>query len=343
MLKLIKNEWYKNFFRPRNYLSIILILFVSITNCLFPLLFETDYQKKVGGENWRQEAEDWIQTLEAKREQTENKIKEMEPQQSPNNESMDFVVLEAERNEITEEINRLNYSLDNDIQPVIPNNMFNNLLSIAQMQGIFVLLAVVLAAAMISDEFSKGTIKLLLIRPVPRFIILLSKLLSLFLYILFYIAVAVAATFLISLLISDVNKSLDYVYSIDIYTYEHVNFITVFLENISLLVFTVFIICFLAFCIAIFFRSKSLSISLPLAIYFSAGPVVSFLAGYSSFTKYLWFANWNLNNYLIPFKFKNFALIEGMNLSQSFVINLIYFLLFLILICYLFNKKEIYD
>ncbi len=75
------------------------------------------------------------------------------------------------------------YSLENNIPQLEFDNSARGIVD--KSYDIFVMisgiLAIIIAGSIVSAEFSKGTIRLLLIRPVSRFKILLSKLLSVFL------------------------------------------------------------------------------------------------------------------------------------------------------------------
>ncbi|WP_206919762.1 ABC transporter permease subunit [Alicyclobacillus suci] len=74
---------------------------------------------------------------------------------------------------------RLNYQLAHNVPPLVPGEQsayqeFTNFISVAT-QIFLPLLAVILVADMVSGETTRGTIKLLFIRPVSRFKILFGK------------------------------------------------------------------------------------------------------------------------------------------------------------------------
>jgi ABC-2 type transport system permease protein len=341
MFKLIKNEWYKNFFRIRNYVSLLFILVFSIITVLLPTFFSSQYTTgSYNKDNWKQEVQSEIATLEKKHSITETKH-ESKLQSDP--ESMEVMILESEKNEITEEINRLNYHLEQNIIPVSNNNLFDNLLSVTQMTGLIMVLITVVAVSLIADEFSSGTIKLLLIRSVSRVNILLSKLITMLLYILFYTASAILFTFVISLLVSDVNASSSYVFSKGIHNFMHENFYLLFAQNILTQFFSITMVSLIAFSLTVVFVSKSVTLPLTLAIYFMATPMTMFLNEYTNLTKYLWFANWDLRQFLLPFKTTQGPLIEGMTLTSSLVTNVIYCIPLLLFTFYFFQRKEIYN
>ncbi len=78
------------------------------------------------------------------------------------------------------EISRLQYHLDRDINPdAISGPLFVRLFANASSYLLLPLLALVFGSDIVSSEFSQGTIKLLLTRPVGRARVLASKLLAL--------------------------------------------------------------------------------------------------------------------------------------------------------------------
>ncbi len=80
------------------------------------------------------------------------------------------------------EIKQLRYFIENDINPITPNAAKFSVDFVEQGISLLIpLIIVILAADLVSGEFSTGTIKILLTRAVPRWKILLSKLIALFL------------------------------------------------------------------------------------------------------------------------------------------------------------------
>lgn len=103
-----------------------------------------------------------------------------------NNSSVDYSQYIAKYNSenkiYTDNINKDWYSLKNNIAQaqfeVLARNSVNSLVGIYTI--IASIMVVIIAGGIVSSEFSKNTIKLLMIRPVSRFKIILSKLLSIF-------------------------------------------------------------------------------------------------------------------------------------------------------------------
>ncbi|HEY6064567.1 MAG TPA: ABC transporter permease, partial [Thermoanaerobaculia bacterium] len=89
---------------------------------------------------------------------------------------------DSQKNWMQFEISRLQYHLDRDIDPeAVSGPLFTRGFANAASYLLLHLLAIVFAADVVSSEFSQGTIKLLLTRPVSRARVLSSKLAALIL------------------------------------------------------------------------------------------------------------------------------------------------------------------
>ena len=89
---------------------------------------------------------------------------------------------DSQKNWMQFEISRLQYHLDRDVDPeAVSGPLFTRGFANAASYLLLHLLAIVFAADVVSSEFSQGTIKLLLTRPVSRARVLSSKLTALIL------------------------------------------------------------------------------------------------------------------------------------------------------------------
>lgn len=97
------------------------------------------------------------------------------------------------------EIQRLQYALDHNVDPSAPTSVNFTSTFIHNAVGLFLpLLVAVLASDIVSGEQSAGTIKLLLTRPVRRWKILMSKWITLVLFVSLVVACTALLTYLIS-------------------------------------------------------------------------------------------------------------------------------------------------
>lgn len=102
--------------------------------------------------------------------------------------SQNEFIPEEVRASIDREIEQLDYFIENDINPITPTAAKFNVSFAEQGITLFIpLLIAILAADLVSNEFSRKTIKILLTRAVPRWKVLLSK----------YIALLIMTTLLV--------------------------------------------------------------------------------------------------------------------------------------------------
>jgi ABC-2 type transport system permease protein len=187
------------------------------------------------------------------------------------------------------------------------------------------LFCLLIAGGIVSNEFSRGTIKLLLIRPVKRRTILLSK----YLTVIVWAILLTTAHFLFSSL-------LGILWFYDSFFEFTVNFFVVagayvlrFIEMI--------LICSLAFTLSVITRSSSFAIGLTLFLTFSSNTLMIFLNERDmDWGKYFLLANTDLQQYFFatpPF--------EGMTFGFSVVVIGTYMAAFCLVSGLLFNKRDV--
>jgi len=189
--------------------------------------------------------------------------------------------------------------------------------------SLLTLFAIVIASSSVASEFSWGTIKLLLIRPVSRTKILFSKYMSVLIFSLFMMILLLVASLLIGVILFGLNEgvaNLDLSNLLAVYGY----------NSISLVMMATF-----AFMISTVFRSSSLGLGLSIFLLFTGFQVVYLLKDYQ-WAKYILFANMNLDVYK-----SNSPIIPGMTLGFSITMLLIYFLIFHLLSWYVFKKRDV--
>ncbi|EIJ79252.1 hypothetical protein PB1_16884 [Bacillus methanolicus PB1] len=234
--------------------------------------------------------------------------------------------------DIQKEIDMNNYRLEKNLAPSRLWS-FVNITSFAV--DIITIFAIILAAGSIANEFSWGTIKLLMIRPVSRSKILLSKYLSTFTFVLELLFLLFAASFIIGGLFF----GFDHITS-NYLTYSEGKVIEVNpviyifksygLNCISLLIMTTF-----AFLISTLFRSSAISIGISIFFVLMGTTITNLLIKYD-WGKYILFANTNLSQYINGSPIK-----EGMSLNFSLTVLAVYYLVFLLLTWVPFNKRDI--
>jgi ABC-2 type transport system permease protein len=161
---LIQNETIK-MLKKRRFLVIILIIALLIPVFTYAQLKIAESTRKQFG------AVDWHVTTQQKISENANRLSNS---RTP----------EEWKRYLKVEIKRLQYSLDKNVDPSSPNGVTFTRDFFKNAIGLFLpLMVAVIAADIVSSEQSTGTIKILLTRPVRRWRVLMSKLITLTLFI----------------------------------------------------------------------------------------------------------------------------------------------------------------
>ena len=207
--------------------------------------------------------------------------------------------------------------------------------------GIFLIVVIVMiAGTIVSDEFNKGTIKLLLVKPYTRNKILLSKFITTVIIIFFVIL----STVIMEMLVGGVLFGFD---SLSVPVIEY-NFNTNMLEEINVFAYLgiqtlaqlpmIVLLATLALVISTLFSNSALAITISLLGYMSTAIINQLALAYNlSFMKYFVTMNWDLSQFL----FGNLPYMQGMSLILSIVICLVYLLVMLIPTFIIFKKRNI--
>ena len=207
--------------------------------------------------------------------------------------------------------------------------------------GIFLIVVVVMiAGTIVSEEFNKGTIKLLLVKPYTRNKILLSKAITTFIMINFIIVITLIMQILIGGIIFGFDSLSEPVvaYNFNTNTMEEMNIFT----NLGVQTLTqlpmIVLLAALAFAISTIFTNSTLAITISLLGFMSASIINQLAMGYDlQFMKYFVTMNWDLSMYLhgaLPY-------MEGMNMTMSIIICVVYFLIMMIPTFMVFKKRNI--
>jgi ABC-2 type transport system permease protein len=315
MGNLIKNEWIKIFKRTGTLVMIGLVIFFTMVYAGFEKYDQT--------KNGSQEPQgDWKQTME-------ESIKNDKVQMEENfNSNLDMFY--------KREIAIKEYQIENDIPPQTEYSVWsfvNDAQALISFAGLF---TIIVAAGIVASEFSWGTIKLLLIRPISRSKILLSKYITVFLFGLLLLALIYGLSTLLGLILFGLPAE-----SIPHLAYSNGEVVEKGIAGhlaVSYLLASVdvLLVATMAFMISAVFRNSSLAIGLSLFLLFTGSTATVILAGLFDWAKYILFANTNLTVY-----FDGVPPVEGMTLTFSVIVLLVYFLIFHALAFWLFNKRDV--
>jgi len=249
--------------------------------------------------------------------------------------------LETERlSFLKEEMAINNYILDNKADINNPSSINAILKKFANEFSIFILIYVIMiCGSIMSEEFSKGTIKYLLTKPYKRSTILTAKLLTVLLLIPIIILFMVLIEFLIGGIILgfqgiDIpviiyNPSTKLLVSYNIFIYTFMQLLSIFPAYLVL-----GIICFSLSTIT---ASTSAATTITFLFYLISNVIVTLVKAYNiSFLKYFVSIHWDFS-YLLNFAKHPF----GFNTFTSMGITIIYIIVILCLTYLYFAKKDV--
>lgn len=196
---------------------------------------------------------------------------------------------------------------------------------------------VIIAGSIVSQEYSWGTIKLLLIRPVDRWKILLSKFIaSIIIGVVFLIA-----SFILSLLFGMLFFGFDFGESHYIYArggvVHDVSVFYHFLQTYGSHIVDIIMISSFAFMLSTIFKSNALAIGLSVFISYAGSMAVSILSMFNDkIPKYLFFLNTNLYQYV-----EGPSLLPDTSLGFSVTVLVIYFIIFMAISFVVFQKRDV--
>ncbi|EPD51042.1 hypothetical protein HMPREF1210_02233 [Paenisporosarcina sp. HGH0030] len=242
--------------------------------------------------------------------------------------------LDAEtKKQLKEELAITEYRLAENVAPFSPGDREQNLMDSHTMLTLVLMFAVIASASIVASEFSQGTIKMLLSRPVKRWKILTSKYITSLLYALVLSIIALIANVVAGYIFFDAGSGA----MLDVRGGEVVEVsywgrvLALYgLTYIGIMVFTTF-----AFMIGSVFRTSSLAIGLSIFLMFMGPNIVFFLSKYE-ITKYILFAHTDLTGYITGNMF-----ISGITWPLSAAVLTVYVVLFLFISYWSFTKRDV--
>lgn len=311
IFRLIVNENMKLYKRKMLWIMMSILLAIISLTLVITLKSEEKHPK------------DW-------KENTSKEVKVLEEQ------VLDKKIPSDYKEQLKKKIKINKYRINNDIPPLYKDTALGFVKSTAGYTGIITLFIIILSSSSVSQEYSWGTIKLLLIRPVSRWKFILAKFLSIIMNAFILYIMLFFTSLIIGLIVFGFdNTSLRYVYYFkgDIYD---VSIFKHFIQYFGSKFIGVIMIASFAFMLSTLFRSNTLAITLSIIIQFTgtlSSSVLSFLG--KEFTKYIFFTNTNIYQYVEG------TPSLGMSLSFSIGILFIYFVLFMTISIVVFQKRDI--
>lgn len=233
------------------------------------------------------------------------------------------------------------YAIENDKDIYSENNLRSMLLKTLSEYELFIIITIVLVAgAIVSDEFNKGTIKLLLVRPYKRIKILLAKFITVLITLLATIIVVCILQFIISGIFFGFNSL-----NIPVVEYnfnsEKIIEMSIFKKMLIQIAgkLPIYILLgTLAFSLSTLFNNTAVAISVTLLGYMSSDIINQFAHYFKiKWLKFFVTPNWDFTQ----FYFGKLPNMEGITLLFSAAICLVYFIIMLTYSFLVFKHRNI--
>jgi ABC-type transport system involved in multi-copper enzyme maturation, permease component len=240
-----------------------------------------------------------------------------------------------------EELTISNYIIENNIDTLSKSFHPSISATIYEQYDIFILILILLiSGGIISEEFSKGTIKLLLVRPHSRTKILLSKYITALLIIIFsYFVVAISQVAIEWILSGTTNFSTEVaIYNFTTYTVNTHNIFIFILIDFLHYIPVYIILTTLSFAISTVFTSTTLGITLPV-VGMLGGTAINYTVMRRQIIslKYFITLNWDFPVYING----RLPQLEGITWQFSMFITILYLVALLLVTFIEFKRKNI--
>lgn len=233
------------------------------------------------------------------------------------------------------------YIIDNKVDINSPKTTRNLLINTLSDNFLFIMIIVAAGAgSIVSTEFDKGTIKLLLIRPYSRNKILLSK----YIVSMFMIIFAILSAFIMQLIIGGIFFGFSSL-NIPVIIYNfvqnkvmHINLFKYIFDNVLAVLPEFTLLATLAFAISTITNVSTLGVALPI-VGVGAADIINLIAINRNIIQLKYFVtlNWNFTNYL----YGGVNSFPTLSIPFSILICVIYFLIMIITAFIVFNKRNI--
>ena len=233
------------------------------------------------------------------------------------------------------------YIIDNKVDINSPKSTRYLLINTLSDNFLFIMIIVAAGAgSIVSTEFDKGTIKLLLIRPYSRNKILLSK----YIVSVFMIIFAILSAFIMQLIIGGIFFGFSSL-NIPVIIYNfvqnkvmHINLFKYIFDNVLAVLPEFILLATLAFAISTITNVSTLGVALPI-VGVGAADIINLIAINRNIIplKYFVTLNWNFTNYL----YGGVNSFPTLSIPFSILICAIYFLIMIITAFIVFNKRNI--
>lgn len=326
MNKLVQNEMMKLIAKKR-LVVIALIIGVLVMLFTYAQYKETETQRKKLG------TDDWRTILQQQIVDTTNRLSSSR-------------ISDEWKKQLQISLQQKQYYLEHDINPTEPGAPTFMRIFLENAIDLFIpLMVMVIASDLVSSEHSLGTVKLLLTRPVKRWKILLSKYITLCLAISLIVAIAGFLSYIISGVVfgytgwgapiltgfnvTDAGLNTSDVKLLSLWKF--------LLMDFGLVWFVAIVVGTLSFMLSVLIRSTAAGMGVMLAALISGAILSNMVSSWES-AKYFFMVNLRLTDYMTGMA----PPIEGMTLSFSMMILLVWWAAALFVSFLVFTRKDVY-
>jgi len=314
--KLIKNELYKTFFQIKTIVFVILmILLVGVF-----AFINLSYDK---GDNWKEETRQEIEMLK-------KTIAEEEAREDKSD--LDKTILDIDKEQLKVMEYRLEYNIpDNVITPL------KFVYDCSILVGIIVLFMAIYASNIIANEYSQGTIRQLLVKPIKRWKIFIAKYISAVLVSMVLILILFGISLVLGFILF--GKNSNSIYDVILVNGNIIerNMLSHIIAVAFSKIFSISIISALAFLIATIVRTTGLAIIASIGIYF-AGFVGDLILNKYPAYKFFITPNMDLYSFLpgesLPY--------QGATFTFSLLVCIVYLIAFFAGGLIVFQKRDVF-
>lgn len=324
ILPLVKNETIKMIKKKRFYV-ILLVLIVLVPMFAYAQLRQAEDKREKFGTDWRREVQQAI---------------------TDNQNSLGSDRLPEEWKKYRKiYIQQMKYYLEHDVNPREPGGASFTREFMDNAATLFIpLLIMGIASDIVSSERTSGTIKMLLTRPIRRWKVLLSKLVTLQMFVSLTILATCVICYLIAGLFFGYSGLTLPVFTgfqlqgaeVDISGVHAVPQWQYIIMQAGLIWFVSVVVACLAFMVSVLVRSTSASIVIMMATLIAGNILTNMAASWTS-AKYLFMVNLGLTQYLAGTP----APIEGMTLGFSLIVLAVWGACSLLVSFLVFTKQDI--
>ncbi|MDM5210820.1 DUF2705 family protein [Peribacillus sp. NJ4] len=317
MMSLVKNEWMKIFSKVSTYIFIAFLLLAALGAAVI------DY--KLSPE---ESGKDWKQGLKADIQEQQKALEAKD-------------ISDEEKAMIMEDIDLNKQLLADNINPDLNTNWTYMAEWTTSLTSFVTLFVVIVCSSLVSSEFSDGTIKQLLIRPYKRWKILLSKYITSLLFAALLLASLLIFSYLIGIIFFGNGSYSDKI--MDPAAFGEFSPVVVGEYFVDMIVYWIpgfLVITTIAFMLSTLFKNQALAVGISIFILFASSTlnmVIQSFIGKYEWLKFVLFPHLDLRGYISG----TIEMFDGATLGFSMGVLGIYYLIFLALTFFFFQKKDI--